>query len=215
MCAVRYCDTLMLVFIDESGDPGRSIAQGSSRFFVLAIVMFEDHDEATRCEQAIAALAEQLGRRQQEFRFSKDSHQTRWRFLNAVRPSRFTFHAVVLDKQRSWPRDHEIPASLYEWACGMALRAASDGWSDATVLLDSIGDRRSQRERQRRLRDDVVAVRGPGALKRLTTARSHSQRLLQLADYVAGIVMRQLTGKKWGDDYFADIERRGTVQRWQ
>lgn len=116
---------------------------------------------------------------------------------------------------RTLPRSCWYLSTSLETPGGASLRAASDGWSDATVLLDSMGDRRSQRERQRRLRDEVVALRGPGALKRLATARSHSQRLLQLADYVAGIVMRQRTGKKWGDDYFAGIEGRGTVQRLQ
>ena len=37
----------MLVFIDESGDTGRKLEKGSSKFFVVALVIFEDHDEAS------------------------------------------------------------------------------------------------------------------------------------------------------------------------
>ncbi|NNN06950.1 MAG: DUF3800 domain-containing protein [Elusimicrobia bacterium] len=36
----------MLVFIDESGDTGLKVAQDSSEYFVVALVTFEDHDEA-------------------------------------------------------------------------------------------------------------------------------------------------------------------------
>ena len=35
----------MLVFVDESGDPGLKPEQGSSTHFVVALVIFEDHDE--------------------------------------------------------------------------------------------------------------------------------------------------------------------------
>lgn len=32
----------MLLFIDESGDPGREIDRGSSIFFIVALLAFED-----------------------------------------------------------------------------------------------------------------------------------------------------------------------------
>ncbi|MBI3313947.1 MAG: DUF3800 domain-containing protein [Candidatus Omnitrophica bacterium] len=36
----------MLVFIDESGDSGLKITEGSSRYFSIALVVFEDREEA-------------------------------------------------------------------------------------------------------------------------------------------------------------------------
>lgn len=41
----------MLVFIDESGDSGLKIEQGSSRYFTVALVVFEDLEESLACEQ--------------------------------------------------------------------------------------------------------------------------------------------------------------------
>ena len=35
----------MLVFIDESGDTGLKIEKGSSRYFVIALVSFEENEE--------------------------------------------------------------------------------------------------------------------------------------------------------------------------
>ena len=124
----------VLVFVDESGDAGRGIGQGSSPLLVLAVVTFEDRNEAAECDRAIDDLARDLGRGSQEFRFSKDSHQTRRRFLNAVSPFRFTFHAFVFDKRGHWPRDEDVGGSLYVWACGTALKDASAAWSDAIVV---------------------------------------------------------------------------------
>ena len=40
----------MLVFIDESGDSGLKIEQGSSRYFTVSLVMFEDNDDALACD---------------------------------------------------------------------------------------------------------------------------------------------------------------------
>jgi hypothetical protein len=43
----------VLVFIDESGDPGTKGKPGSSDYFVVTAVIFEDRDEA---QLAICAL---------------------------------------------------------------------------------------------------------------------------------------------------------------
>ena len=40
----------MLVFVDESGDPGMKLGAGSSDLFVLTAVLFQDRDEALRCD---------------------------------------------------------------------------------------------------------------------------------------------------------------------
>lgn len=201
----------MLVFIDESGDPGRKTTQGSSRFFVLAVVMFDDHEEAARCERAIERFADRLGRGSQEFKFSKDSHRTRLAFLEAVRPFRCAFHAVVFDKAEPRPRDEDVTGSFYAWACETALESASTGWFRANVVLDAMGDRRFQQRLHRRLRQQVRALRGPAAITRLRSNRSQSSRLLQLADYVAGVVHRRHGEKKWSSEYFALLEDRGSV----
>ena len=46
----------MLIFIDESGDPGLKIDAGSSRYFVIALVAFDDHDEALAVDDRISLL---------------------------------------------------------------------------------------------------------------------------------------------------------------
>ena len=52
----------MLVFIDESGDSGLKIGEGSSRYFTVALVVFEDREEATACDQRIELLKRELDR---------------------------------------------------------------------------------------------------------------------------------------------------------
>ena len=40
----------MLVFVDESGDPGMKLGTGATPFFTVALVVFEDHEEAAACD---------------------------------------------------------------------------------------------------------------------------------------------------------------------
>jgi len=76
----------MLVFIDESGDSGLKISEGSSRFFIVALVVFEDREEATACDRRIELLKRELGRKDKEFHFHRNSHNIRTLFLQAVAP---------------------------------------------------------------------------------------------------------------------------------
>ena len=65
----------MLVFIDESGDPGLKTDQGSSRFFTIGLVVFEDHDEAQACDDRITLLKRELGwSADSEFHFKTNSN---------------------------------------------------------------------------------------------------------------------------------------------
>ena len=46
----------MLVFLDESGDPGMKLQQGSSEYFFVTLVIFEDNEEALRADHHISGL---------------------------------------------------------------------------------------------------------------------------------------------------------------
>ena len=50
----------MLVFIDESGDPGFKIQRGSTRAFTAALVAFQNVDAAKLCQKAIEATQQRL-----------------------------------------------------------------------------------------------------------------------------------------------------------
>ncbi len=72
----HYCD--MLVFVDESGDPGMKLEAGSSAVFVVTAVLFEDHKEATACDRRIDHIRREVGfSEHREFRFNKCSRPIR------------------------------------------------------------------------------------------------------------------------------------------
>jgi hypothetical protein len=80
----------MLIFIDESGDPGLKIEAGSSKYFFVVLVVFEDHDEALAADDRISLLRRQQGLPSNyEFHFNKMKPAYRRRFLEAIAPYNF------------------------------------------------------------------------------------------------------------------------------
>lgn len=89
----------MLVFVDESGNTGMKLDRpGTSPFFVVTAVVFEDRDEAALCDQAITRLRESLGwHTSTEFHFNKMSRDLRLRFLAHVVLSQVPWNLIVID----------------------------------------------------------------------------------------------------------------------
>jgi hypothetical protein len=102
----------MLVFIDESGDPGFKVSKGSSPVFTAALVAFRDRGQAVPTQAAIAQLAARL-RVQPEFKFNKCRPEVHDAFFNAVAP----FH----ERRRIVDRVNFI-AWIYSWHPTAALR---------------------------------------------------------------------------------------------
>jgi hypothetical protein len=76
----RFNSELMLVFIDESGDPEFKLTKGSSATFVAVLVAFRDDRTAAATQQAIENLAVRL-KIHGEFKFAKTRAALRDEFL--------------------------------------------------------------------------------------------------------------------------------------
>src|ERR1051325_6798360 len=110
----------MLIFIDESGDPGWKIGAGSSQYFSVALVAFENHDEALAADDRISLLRQELGLPDNfEFHFNKMKPAYRRGFLEALAPFNFFYFGIVIDKTRLTEREFHFKESMYNFACGL------------------------------------------------------------------------------------------------
>ena len=82
----------LLVFIDESGDPGFKLDRGSSDVFVLAMVLFADASYAQATSELIVE-AQRRNRIKLEWKFSKSSNEARDDFFTSISNARFTRHS--------------------------------------------------------------------------------------------------------------------------
>src|SRR5689334_24748450 len=100
----------MFVYLDESGDTGFRFRQGSSRFFVITLMLVHD---PLPIHQAIDDLRAGLGMdRNSEFKWYRSSEETRWAFLRMLRKQDFTARAMVIDKSMM-ARTQASPAEAF------------------------------------------------------------------------------------------------------
>ena len=194
----------MLVFIDESGDPGRKILNGSSTHFVIGLVTFGDNDDALECDQRIDHLREELGLPPTyEFHFSKNSKRIREAFLDAVSPFHFFYHVFALNKDpdKLVGPGFDVKASLYKYAARITFENARPFLSDANVIIDRSGDKKFRDELAIYLRRRIRDENDKSLIRKLKLQDSSKNNLLQLADYVASSSNRAICGRPDGVEY--------------
>jgi hypothetical protein len=199
----------MLVYIDDSGDPGFKIGQGSSAHFVLAMVRFEGEAEAEDARARLLRLREALGfSARAEFKFNKSSRAVRERFLRALAPAAFTVRSLVLDKTRPHdPRFRQGKAAFYDQAVREAMQHYREALTGARVRLDGS----AEREYRRRLQRDLRRI---GGAREVRLVRSQAEPLIQLADMIAGATrLAHLGGRTDAAAYRALIAER-IVEEW-
>ncbi|MDA2921927.1 DUF3800 domain-containing protein [Patescibacteria group bacterium AH-259-L07] len=208
----------MLIFIDESGDAGLKIEKGSSRFFVVSLVVFEDNDEALSCDQRIALLRKELGwAENSEFHFKRNSDKVRQAFLQAVAPYNFFYYGIVINKdpRKLWGDGFRDKRSFYKYTCGLVFQNAKDKLENAIVVIDKSGSLDFRRQLARYLRRKMNE-KDRRLIKKVKMQRSSGNNLLQLADYVAGVINRSVQKhKRYADKYRKIIAHREIyVQIW-
>ncbi|MDO5561576.1 MAG: DUF3800 domain-containing protein [bacterium] len=208
----------MLVFIDESGDTGRKIAQGSSRYFVVSMVIFEDNHEAELCDQRIELLKHELNREKSfEFHFQNNSKKLRLAFLEAISCYNFSYFAVVIDKDpnKLYGPGFDSKDSFYKYACNMVFTNARPYLNQATVILDRSGSVNFRIGLRHYLICKGQSKIKQNLIKTFKQQNSRSNNLLQLADYVSGIINRKVQEKTDWKIYYRFISaRENLIQTW-
>jgi hypothetical protein len=201
----------MLVFVDESGDPGLKIEKGSSRFFTIALVIFEDRDEALACDQRIKLLKRELGwEESSEFHFKRNSDKVRRAFLRAVAPYNFFYYGIVINKdpEKLWGEGFRDKKSFYKYACSLVFQNAKDKLENSIIVIDKSGSLDFRRQLAKYLRRKMNEE-GKKLIKKVKMQRSKGNNLLQLADYVAGVINRAVQEhKKFAAEYRKIIAHR-------
>lgn len=207
----------MLAFLDESGDTGRKIKQGSSKYFVVSLALFLDNDEALRCDQRITLLRSELGLNDDyEFHFANNSRRIREAFLGAINPYNFSVISVAIDKDpdKLFGEGFNVKTSFYKYACQMVLTNAMPYLDRATLIIDKSGGTTFQGELRKYLRNKL-ADQERSKIKKYKAQDSHKNNLLQLVDYCVGISNRRIQNKKDWRVYYKYISAKQiSWQEW-
>jgi hypothetical protein len=176
----------MRVFIDESGDAGFKLTEGSPPFFVVAMVIFDCDDDA-RATEAIIANSQARKLHKGEFRFNKCRDNIRDLFFHDVIKGNFRVRAIVVQKNAIYSErfksDKEV---FYEYFVKSLMRNDNGVLQGAKVVIDGSGEREFRYNLKvairRRLQEGVVTE--------VKLKDSEKDSLIQLADMCAGAIAR-------------------------
>src|SRR6266705_10211 len=195
----------MLVFIDESGDPGMKAKMGSSEYFVISAVVFEDTDDANACDARIDELRAECFHGAGEFHFNSCSRRIREQFLRETGKYEYLYFTFAFNKARLYGEGFQYKHSFYKYAVNLLFENLKPYLKSATVVFDRCGNREFQQELKKYL---SKRVRGTGKaeplVRKIKTNESQRNNLLQLADMVCGSGARSLK---------ADREDRGAYRK--
>ncbi|MBI5971008.1 MAG: DUF3800 domain-containing protein [Deltaproteobacteria bacterium] len=205
----------MIIFIDDSGDPGFKMGKGSSEVFVIALVIFDDPLDAEETALKIKRLKQGLRLHEKyEFKFNKCSKDFRCKFLSTVADSNFRVRAIVMPKKNIYGdelcRSRE---SFYNYAIKMALKYHGGTIVDAKIRLDGHGDRRFKRAMTNYLRRELNNP-DKKVFKDLKIVDSHTNILIQLADMVAGAIHRSYYAEKTDKGLYRNIIAKRIEDEW-
>ena len=174
---------------DESGDTSFAFGKGASRFFVVAAIATADPDGLRRW----LADLRQSSRlpRDYEFKFNRlSSGALRRRVFESLASTDFEAWGVIVDKPAlSDPFKVMRGLEFYVYFVTELIQLIPPSKRDgATLILDEFGSAARLRAELKRF----MQARGIARhFKRVLTKRSRSEPLIQIADLVAGAILRR------------------------
>ncbi len=203
----------MLIFVDDSGDPGFKIVRGSTSHFVICLVIFDDDLESEDTALRIKKLRRELNLSDEfEFKFNKCRKDFRCQFLDVVKNSQFRVRAIVMDKSKIYgPELRGSRESFYGYAIKMVLKFHGGTIKNAKLRLDGHGGREFKRAFNTYLRKELNSPFGNDekVFSDLKFVDSKKNVLIQLADMVAGSIYRSYNFNKTDRlEYYNIIKNR-------
>jgi hypothetical protein len=189
--------TLTFTFAgDESGDASLNFGKGASRFLVIAVVATKDADglRSTLVElRKQENLADNF-----EFRFNDlASSKILGKAMSALHGADFMAWALVVDKT-TLPKiaQYSLDMGLYFYfLVDLASRIPVEYRNKGTLILDEVGSANTALAKLKRT-FKTYGVRHE--FSRIFFRRSRSEDLIQIADLVAGAILRRDARKDSG-----------------
>jgi len=190
-CIFLHLSCSMLVFIDDSGDPGFKLDRGSSLFFIISLVIFNDDLEAEKTAVAIKELRRGLGfSDQMEFKFFKSRREVREKFLQTINQFDFRVRCLVVNKKLIKSDNlKNNKNSFYSFAIKTVLKYNENSILNARIRIDGSGDRVFRKNFLSYLRKQLN-TKEKCIMKNCKFVDSKKDGLIQMADMVAGSIRR-------------------------
>ncbi len=206
----------MIIFIDESGDAGFKIEKGSSKTFVVSLVIFDDELDAEETALKIKKFRRSIKKPDYfEFKFNKCNKEIKIGFLKTVCNSKFRVRSIVVQKEKIY--SHTLRRSkdkFYSYIIKEVLKNNNDTIKNAKIKLDGLGERAFRRSLQTYLRKHLNADNKP-IINNLRFCDSRTNVLIQLADMVTGAINRSYNSDRTDQKEYKKIIDKRIEDIWE
>jgi hypothetical protein len=206
----------MKIAIDESGDTGRKMNHGSSKWFVLAAAIVPESSPTCgiTCQAVEAYKRQFVGN--SELHFSHNSHEQHLDFLHYMHDKDFVYAAAVIDKQKlmaTQPLVLSSKMSLMFYAFDHLFDQLKPWLDSPIVLVDSSGSQYFNQALGHHLlrlygSDQEADYRKISQVRVVDSAR---EPLVQLADYIAGAIRHHVDPAYQSEAYEQYLADRGKI----
>jgi len=206
----------MIIFIDESGDVGFRLKRGSSKTFIIVLIIFDDELEAEETALIIKKFRRSLDKTDRfEFKFNKCSKDIRIGFLQAVRNCKFRIRAIVIEKSKIYsPILRVSKDKFYSYIIKEVLKNNNDTIKNAKIRLDGHGERIFRKNLTTYLRKQLN-IGDKAVIKNLRFRDSKADVLIQLADMIAGAIKRAYDSDKTDKKEYIKIIQKRIEDKWE
>lgn len=177
----------MQVFIDESGDTGFKFDKGSSRYFVIVAVVFDDYNEIDKLDKIILDFKNKLGfGRDVEIKFNKSSISIKQKFLNKINTGKFIILSLIVDKSK-------INTKYLDYDDMVRILLIDSYIFNAKIKIDgnasSIFKKKFKSILKRNLNTHEKKI-----IKDVAFINSKNNNIIQMADMIAGSIRKSYEG---------------------
>lgn len=178
----------MFVYLDETGDTGFKFNKGSSRFFVVTILLTPD---PIPLNSAINDLRKQLHYSEStEFKFVHSSIDVRQRFLRVLVRHDVLIRSIVVDKHLLTVPHMRERETFYNYLVKMLLKYDDGRLRNAMLVLDQRGKGKKTRQGLAGyLRRELNRPFRKGTkINEIRYHESHRDNLIQAVDMASGAI---------------------------
>lgn len=192
-----------ILIADESGDTGLTDKVGTSRYFTIGLVFFDDLEESKKCSDHIEVLKKELSVKD-EFKFTKLTSEKKVQFLKGVMNFEWYYFGVIIDKQELLRQGSFDETSFYKYACSLAFTLSIPYLDQVIVVIDGSGSREFQQGFKSYLQKKLNQK-----IKKFKIEDSKKNNLIQLADMVVGSIARTVSERDDKNKFIKIIQPRG------
>ncbi|HNR53272.1 MAG TPA: DUF3800 domain-containing protein [Candidatus Dojkabacteria bacterium] len=206
----------MIIFIDESGDAGFKTQRGSSKFFVIALVIFDDELEAEKTAIKIKDFKVALGKPlNYEIKFNNLKKSDKLDFLEIIKTCKFRVRAIVVRKEKVYSTNLRTDTKIYyNFFLRQVLEHNNATIKDAKLRLDGFGERKFKKAMGSYLRQSLNGRIRNKVMNNLKFVDSKNSVLIQLADMVAGSIHRSYQEEKYDSKIYKEVIKKRIEDEW-